>query len=129
MVTSGFLCHDSSASVSQVFIMASLTSWSSKFTSVQGRLDIARIYKAASSSGQSSRIYIFVWKSRAPPRVRFFGWLLLKDRIQSHANLYRKNIVDDATSELCHQAPETSHHLIFHCNIARQFWDHLGWHG
>lgn len=72
-------------------------------------------------------IYTFVWKSRAPPYVHFFGWLLLRDCIQCQANLYHKNILDDATCELCHQAPETSDHLIFHCTIARQFWDHLGW--
>lgn len=95
------------------------------FASTHGNLNTARIYKITTSTGQTSRIYPFVWKSRAPPRVCFFGWLLLKERIQCRANLHRKNILDDDICELCRQNPETVDHLIFHCSVAAQFWNHV----
>lgn len=101
----------------------------SRFVSPQGKLDTARIYKISTSTGQNSRIYPFVWQSRAPHRVRFFGWLLLKDRIQCRANLYHKNVLDNDICELCQLATESSEHLIFQCTVARQFWEHLGFQG
>ena len=43
----------------------------------------------------------FVWQNRAPPRIQFFAWLLVQEKIQCKTNLLLKNIVDDARCELC----------------------------
>ncbi|CAO2185858.1 unnamed protein product [Urochloa humidicola] len=67
----------------------------------------------------------FVWKNRAPPRVQFFAWLLVQERVQCRANLQHKNIVDDATCALCSQAVEDCNHLILHCSFAAQAWSSL----
>ena len=100
---------------------------SSKFTCTANRLDTGSIYRVSTHSGQVSMIDNFVWKSRAPPRVRFFGWLLLHERIQCRANLHNKHVLDDDICELCGQSAETCDHLIFQCTVARSFWNHLGW--
>jgi hypothetical protein len=68
----------------------------------------------------------FVWDNAAPPRVRFFGWLLSRDRIQSKVNLKIKAVVVDATCELCNAGDETSQHIMFDCPFARVFWLALG---
>ena len=60
------------------------------------------------------------------PRVKFFGWLLLQERIQCRANLAKKNILDSDTRELCGQSAENCDHLVFHCPVANSFWTHLG---
>lgn len=119
--------------VQQIIAATSLTQQpdlrTSRFASSHDKLDTARIYKVSISTGNNSKIYPFVWQSRAPHRVRFFGWLLLQDRIQCRANLYHRNILEDDICELCHQAAENSEHLIFHCTVAKQFWDHIGYRG
>jgi len=83
-----------------------------KFADTTSKLNTGAIYRASTYSGVSSRIYNYVWTSRAPTRVRFFGWLLMRGRLQCRANLYYKHVVDNDTCELCRQEPETSDHLI-----------------
>ena len=68
----------------------------------------------------------FVWSNCAPPRVRFFAWLLVQEKIQCKTNLRFKNVVDDAECEVCRVAVESPDHLILHCTIATQFWAKLG---
>ncbi|WVZ91256.1 hypothetical protein U9M48_037452 [Paspalum notatum var. saurae] len=68
----------------------------------------------------------FIWRSRAPPRVQFFGWLVHKERIQCKVNLYTKRIVEDPVCDCCQGGPETTDHVLFRCAFARQFWNWLG---
>jgi len=64
----------------------------------------------------------FVWRNRAPPRVQFFAWLLVRDRIQSREHLKRRRALDDATCEICASADETAAHIMFECESAKSFW-------
>jgi hypothetical protein len=68
----------------------------------------------------------FVWKSAAPRHIKFFGWLLNRDRVQSKENLMKKTVVDDDTCELCHVAMETAAHIVFECPFAHSLWHDLG---
>jgi len=68
----------------------------------------------------------FVWQNRAPPRIQFFAWLLVQEKIQCKTNLLLKNIVDDARCELCNQGDETCDHIIFTCPAAADVWSALG---
>ena len=70
--------------------------------------------------------YKFVWLNCAPPRVRFFAWLLVQNKIQCKTNLLAKNVVDDSECEVCRAGAESPDHLILHCPIASQFWEKLG---
>ncbi|CAN6206059.1 unnamed protein product [Urochloa humidicola] len=67
----------------------------------------------------------FVWKNKAPPRVQFFAWLLVQERIHCRTNLLKKNIVQDASCEICSHA-EDPDHIIFQCPLAVQVWAALG---
>jgi hypothetical protein len=64
----------------------------------------------------------FVWKNRAPPRVRFFAWLLSNGRIQCKTNLIKKKFVDTTVYDICQAAEETPAHVIFGCTAAKEFW-------
>jgi len=86
-----------------------------------------KIYKLAITTGNKCVYYQFVWKNHAPPKVKFFAWLLLQERIQCKTNLKRKNVLDSDTCDLCGLAPETPDHIISQCEFARRFWLHLGW--
>lgn len=64
--------------------------------------------------------------SRAPPRVQFFTWLLLRQHINCRTNLKQKNIMKDAQCELCHDGDEDCDHLLFRYPFARQAWAAVG---
>jgi len=60
-----------------------------------------------------------------PPKVQFFAWLLVQERIQCRANLLKKNVVQDATCEVCQGDMEDCDHLIFKCPFASSVWASL----
>ncbi|WVZ95837.1 LOW QUALITY PROTEIN: hypothetical protein U9M48_041551, partial [Paspalum notatum var. saurae] len=68
----------------------------------------------------------FIWTSRAPPCVQFFGWLASKDRVQCRCNLVKKGIVPTDTSEVCAQDAEDTTHILLKCEFAAQFWRKIG---
>ncbi|CAN6338995.1 unnamed protein product [Urochloa humidicola] len=91
------------------------------------QLSTSQLYRFSTSSGSECAMYKFIWRSYAPPRVKFFAWLLVQDRLQCKANLLRKNIVDTALCELCNEEDEDANHLISGCSFAKQFWSRMGW--
>lgn len=54
---------------------------SSFFEDGQHRLLAGLIYKASTRGDHRCASYAFVWCNFAPPRVKFFGWLLAQNRI------------------------------------------------
>jgi hypothetical protein len=52
-------------------------------------------------NGVVCEYYKFVWESCTPPKVKFLGWLLLQDRIQTKKNLLKKHCIDNDTCEVC----------------------------
>ncbi|CAN6361234.1 unnamed protein product [Urochloa humidicola] len=99
----------------------------SPFALPNGKLHTASLYRMLKASeGESSPASSFIWANHAPPRVRFFAWLLTGDRIQSRANLRRKTVVDNDICELCNNGSETANHIMFECPEASSFWQSLG---
>lgn len=70
----------------------------------------------------------FLWTSRAPSRVKFFGWLLSMLRIHTRDVLLRKTILTaaEAGCPCCEAVLETADHMIFGCLFAVQFWRCVG---
>ncbi|CAN6250750.1 unnamed protein product [Urochloa humidicola] len=91
------------------------------------RLSTSKIYRAATAQEQQCPHANFIWKNRAPPKVRFFAWLLIQDRVQHKNNLVKKHILDNDTCDLCHSSKEDADHLIWRCPFAQSFWSHIGW--
>ena len=61
-----------------------------------------------------------IWKAKAEGKHRFFGWLLLQQKIQTADILLVKGIPCNPVCCLCDQAPETAAHLCLHCPFARR---------
>lgn len=100
---------------------------SSLFADTTGKLSSSALYAMLNSrNSDPAGANNAFWKSCAPPRVQFFGWLLVHGRIQCKANLLRRNIVQDSTCDLCKREAETASHLIFHCDFSASFWSALG---
>jgi hypothetical protein len=63
-----------------------------------------------------------IWKSWAPPKCRFFLWLVAHNRCWTTDRLARRNLDHPDACVLCDQEEETINHLLLSCIFARQFW-------
>lgn len=59
-------------------------------------------------------------------RLKIFGWLLFKDRLNCKSNLFHKNIGDDAACPHCDAPCEDVVHIFLQCPQAVQVWMALG---
>ena len=66
-----------------------------------------------------------LWKTKAPGKCRFFGWLALHDRCWTAERRKRHSLQQDDTCVLCFQEPETISHLLIGCSFSRQVWYRL----
>ena len=92
------------------------------------RLLSGLIYKASTRGDHDCASYSFVWKNFAPPRVKFFGWLLTQGRIHCRAALACTHILDDATYEICKSTEDTADHIFSECSFIQSFWTSISWH-
>ncbi|CAN6226414.1 unnamed protein product [Urochloa humidicola] len=99
----------------------------SPLAATDGALRAGPIYRAlmATTGAPPVQFTKFVWQNRAPPRVQFFAWLLVQNRLQCRSNLVKKQVVDAATCPLCSHPDETCDHLILDCPFAAQVWGKL----
>jgi hypothetical protein len=87
----------------------------------QGKLDSGSLYRLLQSRNAPPHPAAkFIWNSHAPPRVQFFVWLLMHDRIQCRTILFRKTIIDSPVCEICNLGDETSTHVVFGCRFAEE---------
>jgi hypothetical protein len=94
---------------------------------VASKLSSAALYKTVTASKVECVYYKFIWENCAPPNVKFFGWLLVQNRIQTKENLLKKHCLDNDTCEVCDiGATESAAHLIVGCPFSPGFWHWLG---
>jgi hypothetical protein len=70
-----------------------------------------------------------LWQSRLSHRIRIFGWLLSKNRLNTRALLARKTIIDDSSCPRCPTTSEDRQHLFITCPAATEVWGKIGING
>jgi len=84
-----------------------------------------KFYSHIYSMLEAHPVYRMIWKSNCTPKIKFFIWLILVDRLNTKTVLTRRHIAvhDDDICVMCHTgATETIEHLLFLCPFARQCW-------
>jgi hypothetical protein len=77
---------------------------------------------------QAHPIFQIVWNSNCTPRIKFFIWLVLVDRLNTKTMLTRRHIGarDDDHCVMCSLREDgTIEHLFFTCSFAVQCWNRL----
>jgi hypothetical protein len=59
-----------------------------------------------------------IWATRVPNKVKVFGWLDQLDRINTRANLHKKNIITISECPVCLGVIKDRLHLFFECPAA-----------
>jgi hypothetical protein len=93
--------------------------WGSKYSS-------RRFYREAFSQVDAHPVFRVMWKSNCMPRIKFFVWLVLVDRLNTKTMLQRRhiNIQGDANCVMCNAGVhETIEHLFFMCPFAQVYWE------
>lgn len=63
-----------------------------------------------------------MWRIEAPPKIKFFIWLLLKGKILTAENLRRRGIIGPSKCPNCCKSEETMHHLFIECPVVVDCW-------
>jgi hypothetical protein len=66
------------------------------------------------------------WKAKAPPKCKFFIWLMLQNRIWTAARLLIRGWPNEYFCQLCLKNLETTHHLFCECPMATEIWTQVG---
>ncbi|WVZ53275.1 LOW QUALITY PROTEIN: hypothetical protein U9M48_004243 [Paspalum notatum var. saurae] len=82
----------------------------------------ASTYRACffgSTSFPGARI---LWKTRAPPKVKYFAWLAIQDRCWTAERYRRHGLQDTDACALCDQDIESMDDLLVGCCFTREVW-------
>ena len=79
-------------------------------------------YKAQFLGLILSPMDFMVWKAWAPPKVKFFSWLALQDRIWTADRLARRGWPNCGLCQLCKREQESGVHLFFKCRYTLRLW-------
>jgi hypothetical protein len=67
-------------------------------------------------------IWKIIWNTKTIPKVDMFLWTLGHKSIQTGENLQKKGWAGPFRCPLCHQATETSNHLLLTCSFSKEVW-------
>lgn len=85
-------------------------------------------YLASFHGSTSCHAWKLIWKTWAPPRVKFFHWLANKDKCWTAERRRRHQLDYHPQCLLCDQEPKTIQHLLMACPFSRHVWhDTLAW--
>lgn len=93
--------------------------------SADGRYSASSTYRAFFLGSTSLLGARELWRTRAPPRVKFFGWLALHRRLWTAERRMRHGLQANNDCSLCGQAAETVEHMLLGCVLVRQLWHSL----
>jgi hypothetical protein len=90
----------------------------------------SKLYKLAFQNLPEHPVFSWLWKSKCTPRVKFFAWLVLVDRLNTKTMLRRRNLSDEDDDDHCVLCPtgteEDLDHLFFDCPFAKRCWEKIG---
>lgn len=89
----------------------------------------SKFYQYQFRSLQPHRSITWIWKTKCVPKIKFFAWLLLNDRLNTRNILRRRKkfLEEGYNCVLCQDGvEETIEHLFFDCPLAVSRWYALG---
>jgi hypothetical protein len=87
-----------------------------------GQYTAASAYKAQFFGATISNFRRSVWKTWAPPKVKFFAWLALQNRLWTADRLQKRGWPNNGNCPLCSRNAESIDHLLLHCRFTQRLW-------
>jgi hypothetical protein len=67
------------------------------------------------------RNFNYIWKAKIPPTFQIWLWLIWHNAIATKDNMKKTSWQGEFNCRFCDE-PETIHHLIFTCSVAKYMW-------
>lgn len=64
-----------------------------------------------------------IWRAISEPKCRFFGWLVLHNKVLTADNMIKRNWPCNQTCTLCYCQQETAPHILMKCYYTEATWD------
>ena len=87
-----------------------------------GEYSTSSAYKAQFFGATSTNLNKLVWKAWAPPKIKFFAWLAIQNRLWTADRLEKRGWENCGLCPLCKQTGETAAHLFSQCRYSRRLW-------
>ena len=92
---------------------------------VHGEYWAKSAYKAQFLGATASDLKRVIWKVWAPPKTKYFAWLVLQNRLWTADRLARRGLPNCGPCPLCKRTTETADHLLLHCRYTARIWTAL----
>jgi hypothetical protein len=79
-------------------------------------------YKAQFFGATSTIMNKLVWRVWAPPKMKFFAWLAIHNRLWTADRLDKRGWTNCGLCPLCKQTQETAAHLLSNCCFTKRLW-------
>lgn len=90
--------------------------------SASGLYSAASAYKAQFLGLTRSPMLSTVWKAWAPPKIKFYAWLAMQNRVWTADRLAKRGWPNCGPCPLCQQVPESIDHILFKCRFTIRIW-------
>jgi len=81
-----------------------------------------RALQIARYSNQTLAFWKRVWDQSAIPKVNFFFWILMHNKLLTGDNLEKWKIMGPHRCVLCNNNLESAQHLFMDCTFAKEVW-------
>ena len=95
----------------------------------QSKYSSSRYYQHHFANEIPHPAFTWMWKSKCVPKIKFFTWPVLNDRLNTRSMLKRRHkfLEEGYNSALCHDnREEIIEHLLFSCPFTATRWFALG---
>ena len=87
-----------------------------------GEYSTSSAYKAQFFGATHTNMNKLVWKAWAPPKIKFFAWLAIQNRLWTADRLEKRGWANCGLCPLCKQTQETAAHLFSQCRFSKRVW-------
>ena len=88
-----------------------------------GEYTAASAYRAQFLGSVKTDLHLLIWKPWAPPKCKFFAWLIVENRVWMSDRLATRGWLRNNVCSLCCIEPETAHHLlVVTCRFTKRVW-------
>ena len=86
------------------------------------RLPVSTRHRRLTKLNSTTPLKPALWNNWAPPKHKFFAWLIIQDRVWTADRLQRRGWPNCGLCQLCKREPETAAHIIFRCRYTVRIW-------
>jgi hypothetical protein len=88
-----------------------------------GQYNTKSAYEVQFIGSTLSTLHKSVWKNWAPPKIKFFIWLVYQNRIWTADRLAKRGWPNCGMCPLCKCCIESADHLFVHCRFTLRLWN------